>query len=403
MKNYLCKFCSLLAFASAIACKKSTDISGNPNNSNTGANTPGIYSGLKLAISQGQNLVSPLIEVSPDTVYTSLNAISTLFRSLPAGYDDKINSFYLPKGYMVVFAANADGTGESLCIAANNNAIKANLPERLQSSVSYIRYKAINNPEKKGTASTSETTVQSFAAQWYYGWSLNKASFTGQQFVPMTWGKGACTEENVKYLAERNDIDHLLSFNEPDNSSQSNIPVIDTAIQRYKVMQKTGLRLGTPVVTQDQAFGSSKWLTNFMAVAQAQHLRIDFVAVHWYDWGNQTNNGATDSVTAVNVFNRFVSYIEKVKQAYPAYPIWVTEYNANVNRTSDVVHKYFMKLSSEWMNANSFIERYSYFFPNSLPAINPDNSFTSAGTYWKNLVSVKSFAGNIIGDAVLIP
>lgn len=403
MKNYLCKFSSMLLFTATIACNKSLDTVGNPTNNNTGGSTPGTYSGLKLAVSQGQNLVNPLIEISPDTVYSSVSSSSTLFRSLPAGFDDKISSFYLPKGYMVVFASSADGTGETLSIAANNNPIKANLPARLLNTVSYIRYIAINNPEKKGTASTSETTVQSFSAQWYYGWSLNKASFIGQQFVPMTWGKGSCTEDNVKYLVERKDIDHLLSFNEPDNSSQSNIPVIDTAIQRYKVMQKTGLRLGSPVVTQDQAFGSGKWLTNFMAAAQSQKLRIDFVVVHWYDWGNQSNNGTTDSITAVNIFNRFVTFIDKVKLAYPDYPIWVTEYNANINRTSEVVHKYFMKLSSEWMNTNNVIERYSYFFPNSIPALNPDNSFTTAGVYWKNLVSAKSFTGNIIGDAVLIP
>lgn len=102
------------------------------------------------------------------------------------------------------------------------------------------------------------------------------------------------------------------------------------------------------------------------------------------------------------MFNRFVNYINNVRNAYPSLPIWVTEYNANINRTSEAVHKYFMKLSTEWMNNTSFIERYSYFFPNSLPATNPDNSLTAAGLYWKSLPTTKSFAGNIIGDAILI-
>jgi hypothetical protein len=401
MNNYISKWGFLILSIPFFACKKGVDQPVNNPNSNTGGNQQGNYSEQRLVISQGEKTVSPWVELFPDTVYASSNSLSKLFRSLPAGFDDKINSFYLPKGFMAVFSSNSDGTGEAVCFVAKDSAIKANLPARLRNTISFIRYLAINNPGKKGTASTSDATVQAFAAQWYYGWSLNKASFQNQQFVPMTWGKGSCTDDNVKYLVERGDLDHLLSFNEPDNSGQSNIPIIDTAVQRYMIMQKTGLRLGAPVVTQDQAFGNGKWLTNFMTMANSKKLRIDFIPVHWYDWGNQTNNGLTDSLTAQKVFTRFVTYIERVRQAYPGYPIWVTEYNANINRTSEVIHQYFMKLSSEWMNATPYIERYSYFFPNTLPANNPDNSLTAAGAYWKSLVTVKSFTGNIISDAVL--
>ena len=389
-----------------VACSKSSDSTGNNqnnnNNNNNGNPQQGKYTGTLPAISQSDNLNAPWVVLSADSVYTANTAISTLFKAIPTGYENKIASVYLPKGYMLVLAENQDGTGESTCFVAIDNPVKANLPTRLRNNISYIRYIKINNPDKKGTASNSETTVQSFASQWYYSWALNKLSYTGQQFIPMTWGKGACTDDNVKYLVERNDIDHLLSFNEPDNSSQSNIPNIDTAVTRYRIMQKSGLRLGSPVVTQDQAFGNGKWLTDFMTKAQSQKLRIEYIAVHWYDWGNQTNNGATDSLTAEKVFNRFVNYLQNVHNAYPGYPIWVTEYNANINRSSEVVHKYFMKLSSEWMNNSTFVERYSYFFPSSLPATNPDNSLSNAGEYWKSLPSVKSFSGNIINDAVLI-
>ncbi len=393
----------LLLMIAFVACKKGADQPvNNPNNNNTGGNQQGNYSGTKLTISTGEKVVSPWVELSPDTIYSSVNAISSLYKAFPTGFEDKTGSFFLPKGYMVVFGTNADGTGESVSIVAKDNDIKANFPARLRNSISFIRYMKISNPDKKGTASVSDAAVQAFAAQWYYGWSLNKSSFPDQQFIPMTWGKGSCTDANVKYLVERNDVDHLLSFNEPDNSSQSNIPVIDTAIQRYKIMQKTGLRLGAPVTEQDNTFGTGKWLTNFMAQAQSQKLRIDVLPIHWYDWGNQTNNGATDSLTAEKVFARFVIFVEKVRLAYPALPIWVTEYNANPNRSSDVVHRYFMKLSTEWMNSTSYIERYSYFFPAAVPAVLPDNSLTVAGAYWKSLPSTKSLSGNIVADVVLV-
>ena len=401
MRNFHLVLLSLLI--TFTACKKGADQpTNNPPTNPPGGNPQGNYSGKLLTISTTEKVGSPWVELSPDSVYTSDNAISPLFKAIPAGFEDKAVSFFLPKGYMVVFAANADGTGESISIVANDSDIKANLPARMRNTISFIRYIKIGNPDKKGTASVNDAAVQAFAAQWYYGWSINKSSFTNQQFIPMTWGKGACTNANVKYLAERNDVDHLLSFNEPDNSSQSNIPVIDTAIQRYKIMQKTGLRLGAPVTEQDNTFGTGKWLTNFMTQAQSQKLRVDVLPIHWYDWGNQTNNGATDSATAVRVFNRFVSFVEKVRIAYPTLPIWVTEYNANPNRSSDVVHMYFMKLSTEWMNNTSYIERYSYFFPAAVPAVQTDNSLTTAGAYWKSLPSSKSLSGNIVADAVLV-
>jgi hypothetical protein len=394
----------LLGCTMLLACQKNgTAGTGGSNTppSNPGA-SQGNYSGQKLVISQSQKTAAPWAELNPDSVYTTFRSVSKLFTNLPTGFDNKIMSVYVPKGYLAVLASNDDGTGETITLAAVDAGIRANLPPRLQNNISFVRYIALNNPAKKGTGSTNDTVVQALGDPWFYGWSLNKQTFTGQQFVPMTWGKGACTEQNIDYLLGRKDIDHLLSFNEPDNPGQSNIPVIDTAIQRYRIMQKTGLRLGSPVVEQDNAFGAGKWLTNFMARAQAEQLRIDFINVHWYDWGNQFNNAATDSLTAERIFNRFVSYMEKVRLNYPGYPIWVTEYNANINRSSQTIHRYFMKLSTDWMNQTPYVERYAYFFPNSVPATNTDRSLNPVGNYWKSLAAgQKSLAGNLTGDASL--
>lgn len=401
---YHVKICVMVLLIPMLACKKNVKPpDNNPGNGN-GGNPTGNFSAFRLTISKAEKVGDPKIQLYPDTVYSSYNLGSGLFKALPAEYDDKIVSFRLPKGFMAVFAANYDGTGESVCYVAIDSAINANLPARLRNSISYIRYRAINNPDKKGTASTNDTTVNALGGQWFYGWSLNRSSFTGQQFVPMTWGKGSCTDENVKTLVERSDVDHLLSFNEPDNSSQSNISNMDTATSRYKVMQKTGLRLGAPATTQNQVFGSGKWLTDFMNLAQIKNCRVDFIPIHWYDWGNQTNNQSTDSLTAVAIFNRFVTYVQNVHLNYPKQTIWVTEFNANPNRTSVPVHKYFMKLSTEWMNNTAYVERYSYFFPNSVPAVNADFTLTEAGTYWKSLASAKSFSGNIVSDdTVVVP
>jgi Glycosyl hydrolase catalytic core len=106
--------------------------------------------------------------------------------------------------------------------------------------------------------------------------------------------------------------------------------------------------------------------------------------------------------TAQAILKRFINYIEKVHAAYPDKPIWITEFNANINRTSANIHEMFMKLATEWMDNQDHIERYSYFFPKPLPENNTDNSLSDIGKYWQSLPSSKSINKNIIGDAVLI-
>lgn len=397
--NYTLGMYAIILLLLVSCSKSSSNMTGNnppPANNGNNNDTGEAVSETRLTISKSIDLAAPRAVLYADTVYTSATLGLSLFRPLPSGFEDKILSFRLPKGYMLVVAENSDGTGESETYVAVNGPINADLPDRLKNKISYIRYIPIDNPDKKGSAFTSLQTVDSMASDWFYNWGLGATSSAQQQYVPMTWGKGACSNENVSVLAQKSGITHLLSFNEPDNADQSNIPNIDTAVARYKIMQKTGLRLGSPVTTQDQVMGDGRWLTRFMATAATQKLRIDYIAVHWYDWGNQTNNQATDSLTAEAVFNRFVTYMGKVHAAYPGKPLWVTEFNANVNRTSVTIHKYFMKLASEWLNNTDYVERYSYFFPNPIPAVNGDGSLTDAGAYWKSMPSTKSFNGNIV-------
>ncbi|MFY7884584.1 MAG: glycosyl hydrolase, partial [Dolichospermum sp.] len=238
--NFIPSF-TLLVLVAIISCKKTNNTVGGIDTNPT-SGQPGVYSGNKMTISSGLNLVTPLVELGADTVFSSYNLGSTMVKTIPTGFENKIISVYIPKGYFAVVAANEDGTGESASFLAIDSAVKVNLPTRLRNNVSFIRYIKINNPDKKGTCAINSTEVQLTASSWYYGWSINRQSFTNQQFVPMTWGKGTATDANAKYLVERSDVDHLLSFNEPDGVDQSNIPV-DTAVVRYRVMIKSGLRL----------------------------------------------------------------------------------------------------------------------------------------------------------------
>ncbi|HEX3854768.1 MAG TPA: glycosyl hydrolase [Polyangiaceae bacterium] len=74
-----------------------------------------------------------------------------------------------------------------------------------------------------------------------------------------------------------NGATELLGFNEPDGSDQSNIPV-DEALRLWPDMQQPGVLLGSP------ATAAEGWEEDFMAAVAAQHLRVDFIAMHWYGW-----------------------------------------------------------------------------------------------------------------------
>ncbi len=54
-----------------------------------------------------------------------------------------------------------------------------------------------------------------------------------------------------------------------------------------------------------------------------------------------------------------------------------------------------MKLATDWMNNTAYVERYAYFFPNAVPAVDATGALTNVGNYWNNLTSTVSFSANI--------
>ncbi|MEJ8843718.1 glycosyl hydrolase [Lacibacter sp. H375] len=354
----------------------------------------GFQSSNNLTIASGLNMGEQRVTLSPDSIYSDINS-GPLFKALPAGFDNNIASFDLPKGYMVVFAENNDGSGESSCYVASKAPIRLNFSPRLRDKVSYIRYIPIDNPSKKGVAFTDSNVVKQFNTSWYYGWSINRPSFGPMNFIPMTWGKGTATVADVNYLVGRKDINHLLSFNEPDNSGQSNIASIDTAIARYRIMMQTGLRLGSPAVEQNNAFVAGKWLPMFMDSAKAKKLRIDYVCLHWYDWGNENSNTGGDTLVAEQVFTRFKAYVERARLTYPDQKLWLTEYNCNPSRNARPnLIKYFMQLSSEWLNTVPYVERYAY-FQTRTGAVDANGNLNDLAKFWNSLPSPPVFPVNI--------
>jgi hypothetical protein len=160
----------------------------------------------------------------------------------------------------------------------------------------------------------SRRALQKSGVSWYYTWAVNHPGITnprGVSFVPMIWGAGDVTPQRLKLV--RREGRNLLTFNEPDLSSQANMTVKE-ALHLWPRLEATKMRLGSPAVAFDAATPGS-WLAKFMSRAARRHYRVDFITLHWY--GEDFSTQAAVS--------QLQSYIEAVWNRYHK-PIWLTEF-----------------------------------------------------------------------------
>ncbi len=160
----------------------------------------------------------------------------------------------------------------------------------------------------------SRRALKESGASWYYTWAVNHPGITtpwGVSFVPMIWGAKSVTPANLKLV--RRQGRNLLTFNEPDLSSQANMTV-KQALHLWPRLEATEMRLGSPAVAFDAATPGS-WLAKFMSRAARRHYRVDFITLHWY--GEDFSTGAAVS--------QLQSYIQSVWNRYHK-PIWLTEF-----------------------------------------------------------------------------
>jgi len=199
--------------------------------------------------------------------------------------------------------------------------------------------------------------LQDVGVSWYWNWAAHPTPGAGSavEFVPMIWGAGAVTPENLERARRSGRV--LLGFNEPDLASQANMGV-EQALDLWPQLEATGMRLGSPA----PAFGGADpggWLDRFMTGAAQRGYRVDFIALHWY--------GADFSPAAVDHLR---SYLQAVWDRYHR-PIWLTEFALIRWEPSGPVYPTaaeqvaFIEGATRMLEDLSFVERYAWF---ALPA-----------------------------------
>lgn len=340
----------------------------------------------------GNHLIAQLIiyQNLDQTGSSASCAANTVFKGLaiPGGLNDNIKSITLSQGYQATLAVNENGTGESFCYVAAVSNITVNLAFALQDKISFIRVLPITNIKKKGACTQNDLLPDLLNASWFYDWGTNDVSSASKEYALMAWGSNWVTEAKIDGYISKPNITSLLTFNEPDAVGQSNITV-GNGIAFYKKLLRTGYRMGSPAPTEGEW---DNWLLDFMTLSKQDTVRVDYIAVHWYDWGNwlSTNNA---SPNANDVLNRLKSYINAVYNLHKK-PIWLTEFNCNKFRTGQT-HLDFLALAMAYLDGDPRVERYSYFFEDHLPeSINGE--LTPLGQLYKNNASKPAIAANII-------
>ena len=191
-------------------------------------------------------------------------------------------------------------------------------------------------------------------AGWTYGWGYRvPASTPNLDVVPMIRTASTLTDANVATLTEARIAGanrYLLGFNEPDSPNQANLTPTQAA-NLWPKLQKTGLILGSPA----PALATNGWLREFMILAGKRHLRVDFIALHYY--ANITDDGA---------LARIKSQVELIRRNYGK-PIWITELgiidrranpgSASINWAKSVK---FMRAVTAMLDSKPYVQRYAW-------------------------------------------
>jgi hypothetical protein len=284
-----------------------------------------------------------------------------------------ISSFTLKRGYMATVATQANGGGFSKVYVAQDHDLDIGLlPAQFDNAVKFVRVLPWRWVSKKGS---SDLAPEPLDAAWHYNWNNSLNSPLDWEYVPIRqqrWWPA--------YPHNKPDSTHLLGYNEPNNPVEDAYETlgngsIDTAIAHWPEFLATGLRVGSPAVTD----GGKAWLYEFMDKAIAANLRVDYIAIHNYQAGH----------TATSLYNW-------LKDVYDRYhlPIWLTEFNNGANWTGGADPTYEQNAQRigefiDMMDNTPWIERYSIY--SRVEAVREmtyaDGSLTPAGVVYKNNAS----------------
>lgn len=231
---------------------------------------------------------------------------------------------------------------------------------------------------KRGIATNVAPGAAFFPAiGWWYDWSMQSSGAKiGIEFVPMMWGSGSVTT-GIPAGAR-----YLLTFNEPNFKSQSNLTATEAA-SYWPQIQAAATAAGTPIVgpamnycgpaTSCNGTSPYQYLKDFFAACAG--CQVDHVAVHWYNCDLPSLRDYLEPGGNLEGFEQF------------GRPIWLTEFSCD-GGASVAQQEAFMREAIPYLESNPHVFRYSWFSAGPIPnaeLVNADGSPTSLGKVYIGL------------------
>ena len=205
---------------------------------------------------------------------------------------------------------------------------------------------------------------------WAYNWESSSKGLSGFTYIPTLWGPTdtytSSWSDNANSAISSGST-HLFSFNEPDESSQSNLSPSDAATQHIKYMNPLAgkAKICAPSVTNGPASSNMglQWLKEFITACDGK-CTIDCYNIHWYD-----------SATNIDYFKEHVNNATAMADGKP---VWVSEFGAT---GSDDQINTFLQEVMPWMDSNDDIAGYAYYMASSGLLITGTEPSTYGTTY----------------------
>ena len=220
-----------------------------------------------------------------------------------AKLNNRIRSFKLKRGYMVTFALGTGGWGYSRCFIADQEDLEvAVMPSNMDGRISSYRVFQWQNAQKKGLASDTRAEANgALNASWCYTWSAGENRLPDTECVPNhiyeDWPSPAeCGR--VTYSC------HMKTNNEPGNSADDHPQDVQTVLNNWQNLMRTGLRL----CSETSHDGSWNHLREFISQIDARGWRCDLLDLHCY-WASGSFWG-----------------LEGYYNDYGKRPIWISEF-----------------------------------------------------------------------------
>ena len=300
-----------------------------------------------------------------------------------AKLNNRIRSFKLKRGYMVTFSLKAGGRGYSRCfIAADKDLEMASLPALMDNSISSYRvFKWYDAGKKQLANDLNTTTMAALDVQSSYTWSEGHNMAPDYECVP-----NHIYEDypSSRAIGKATWSPHSKNNNEPRNTSDDHPQDLNTILNNWENMMRTGMRLCSPASWDGSDYwNATGFLAEFLDSIDARGWRCDIIDLHCY-W-------------AEGSFGNMHYWSDKYKR-----PIWISEWcwGASWNHNgafADGVTQSQVKGALERICTNlnnwDYVERYYYWNGEAPISRLYDGGLTPAGEYYAAMKAPMAYNG----------